>query len=128
MGEPHVRFEGDQGWIQVNYFKTAAHDYLEASSPAILQEQIGPGEHRFPLKSERADFIEAVKTRGRTLEDPEVGQRTISICHLAYISIQRGGAKLRWDPAKERFPDDEAANALLSGPAPRAPWSLEKSR
>jgi hypothetical protein len=73
------------------------------------------------------DFIEAVKTRGRTLEDAEVGQRTISLCHLAYISIQRGGATLRWDPVKERFPDDAAANTLLSGPAPRAPWSLETS-
>ena len=125
MGEPHVRFEGDRGWIQVNYFKTAAHDLLEASSPAILQEQLGPGDLRFPLRSERVDFIEAVRTRGRTLEDPEVGQRTISICHLAYVSIQRGGAKLRWDPAAERFPEDEAANALLRGPAPRAPWRLE---
>ena len=125
MGEPHVRFEGDKGWIQVNYFKTPAHDFLEASNPAILQEQIGPGEIRFPLRSERADFVDAVRTRGRTLEDPEIGQRTISICHLAYISIQRGGAALRWDPVAERFPDDEAANALLSGPAPRAPWRLE---
>ncbi len=127
MGEPHVRFEGGKGWIQVNYFKTAAHELLEASDPAILQAQIGPGELQFPLRSERVDFIDAVKKRGQTLEDPEVGQRTISICHLAYISIQRGGATLRWDPVTERFPEDEAANALLRGPAPRAPWSLEKS-
>jgi predicted dehydrogenase len=128
MGEPHVRFEGDKGWVQVNYSKTAKHpELLEASSPAILQEKIGPGELHLPLRSERVDFIEAVKARGRTLEDAEVGQRTISLCHLAYISIQRGGATLRWDPVKERFPDDEAANALLRGPAPRAPWSLEQS-
>ena len=127
MGEPHVRFEGDKGWIQVNYFKTAARELLEASDAAILQEKIGPGELQFPLRSERVDFIDAVKKRGQTLEDPEVGQRTISICHLAYISIQRGGAALRWDPVTERFPEDEAANALLRGPAPRAPWSLEKS-
>jgi len=127
MGEPHVRFEGDKGWIQVNYFKTAAHDFLEASHPAILQERIGPDEITLPFRSERVDFIEAVKSRGQTLEDAEVGQRTISICHLAYVSIQRGGATLRWDPVKERFPDDDAANRLLTGPAPRAPWSLEKS-
>jgi predicted dehydrogenase len=127
MGEPHVRFEGDKGWIQVNYFKTAAHDFLEASSPALLQEPIGPGDLRLPLRSERVDFIDAVKSRGQTMEDAEVGQRTISICHLAYISIQRGGATLRWDPVKERFPHDAAANQLLNGPAPRAPWSLEKS-
>ena len=64
-----------------------------------------------------------MKTRGRTLEDAEVGQRTISLCHLAYISIQRGGATLRWDPVKERFPDDEAANTLSD--RPRAARTLE---
>ena len=128
MGEPHVRFEGDTGWIQVNYSRTAGHpELLEASSPAILKERIGPDELQFPLKSERVDFIEAVRSRGQTMEDAEVGQRTISICHLAYISIQCGGATLRWDPVKERFPDDAAANQLLAGPAPRAPWSLERS-
>ena len=127
MGEPHVRFEGDKGWIQVNYFKTAAHDFLEAGNPAVLQERIGPDEMKLPFRSERVDFIEAVKSRGQTLEDAEVGQRTISVCHLAYVSIQRGGATLRWDPVTERFPDDAAANQLLTGPAPRAPWSLEKS-
>ena len=68
-----------------------------------------------------------MKTRGRTLEDAEVGQRTISLCHLAYISIQRGGATLHWDPVKERFPDDAEANKLLSGPAPRAPWGTEQT-
>jgi predicted dehydrogenase len=125
MGEPHVRFEGDKGWVQVNYFKTAAHLELEASDPKILEEKIGPGELQFPLKSERVDFIGACKSRGQTLEDAEVGQRTISICHLAYVSIQRGGATLRWDPVKEQFPDDAEANKLLSGPALRAPWSLD---
>ena len=125
MGEPHVRFEGDRGWVQVNYFKTDQHPELEASDPKILQEKIGPGELRFPLRSERVDFIDAVKTRGNTMEDAEVGQRTISICHLAYVSIQRGGVTLKWDPEKEQFPGDPEANRLLSGPALRAPWSLD---
>lgn len=126
MDEPHVRFEGDKGWIRVNYSKSASHpDLLEASAPAILHEKIGPGETRFPLVSERVDFIEAVKSRGQTMEDAEVGQRTISLCHLAHIGIERGGAKLRWDPVTERFPDDSGANALLNGPALRAPWTLE---
>jgi predicted dehydrogenase len=126
MDEPHVRFEGDKGWIQVNYSKTLRHpELVEASNPAILAEKIGPGERQFLLRSERVDFIEAVRSRGQTLEDAEVGQRTISICHLAYVSIQRGGAKLAWDPVKEEFPGDAAANKLLSGPALRAPWRLD---
>jgi hypothetical protein len=32
--------------------------------------------------------------------------------------------KLRWDPVKEEFIDDEQANRRLSKPS-RAPWRLE---
>jgi hypothetical protein len=120
MGEPHVRFEGQKGWIQVNY-----PDKFQVSDPALLAEKIGPGETHFPLKTEKQDFIDVVKSRGQTLEDAEVGQRTTSLCHLAPISIQRGDLKLRWDPDKEQFPDDDAANKLLNRPPLRAPWKLE---
>ena len=126
MDQPRIRFEGDKGWLQVHYSKSAAHpEFLEASSPDILNARFGDGDTRFPLRSERVDFIEAVKSRGQTMEDAEVGQRTISICHLAHIGIQRQGAVLKWDPASERFTNDEAANALLQGPPPRKPWGTE---
>ena len=126
MDQPRIRFEGDKGWLQVHYSKSAAHpEFLEASSPDILNARFGDGDTRFPLRSERVDFIEAVRSRGQTMEDAEVGQRTISICHLAHIGIQRQGAVLKWDPARERFTNDEAANALLQGPPPRKPWGTE---
>ena len=126
MDQPRIRFEGDKGWLQVNYSKSAAHpEFLEASSPDILNARFGDGDTRFPLRSERVDFIEAVRSRGQTMEDAEVGQRTISICHLAHIGIQRQGAVLKWDPASERFTNDEAANALLQGPPPRKPGGTE---
>jgi hypothetical protein len=120
MGKPHIRFEGEKGWIQVNY-----PDNVQVSDPVLLTEKIGPGEIHFPLKTEKQDFIDAVKSRGQTLEDAEVGQRTTSLCHLAHISIQRGGLKLRWDPDKEQFPDDADANKLLNRPPLRDPWKLE---
>jgi hypothetical protein len=126
MGTPHVRFEGDGGWIQVNYIQDELHpDKLQASDPRILKETIGPEELHFPLRSEKADFIECVKTRGRTLEDEEVGQRTTSLCHLAHISIQLGGAKLAWDPDREVFAGNDGANKLARRPPMRAPWSFE---
>jgi hypothetical protein len=96
-----------------------------APSKRITLGFMGPGEIRFPLRSEKADFIEACKTRGQTIEDAEVGQRTTSLCHLAHIAIQLGGTKLRWDPDQERFPDNEAANKLLKRPPMRGPWRLE---
>ena len=119
MGTPHVRFEGEKGWIQVTY-----PDGLQASDPGILREKIGPEETHFPLRSEKADFIECIKSRGRTLEDEEVGQRTTSLCHLAHIAIQLGGVKLAWDPEKETFPGNAAANKLINRPPMRAPWKL----
>ena len=126
MGEPHVRFEGEKGWIHVNYGATKlSPERIKASDPAILQEKIGPEEIHFPLKSEKQDFIDAVRSRGRTLEDEEVGQRTTSLCHLAHISIQLGGVKLAWDPAREVFADNAAANKLALRPPMRAPWSFD---
>ena len=80
---------------------------------------------RLPLRPEKADFLAAVRTRGPTLADAEVGHRTTSLCHLAHIAIQLGGRQLRWDPAAEKFPDDEAANKLLNRPSMRGPWKLE---
>ena len=79
-----------------------------------------------PAESEKQDFIDAVRSRGATLEDAEVGHRTCSMCQIAHIAIQLGGAegkKLRWDPEKERF-DDAAANKLLDRPAWHEPWTL----
>ena len=126
MGVPHVRFEGDKGWIQVNYIQDALHpDKIQASDPAILKEVIGPGEIHFPLRSEKLDFIECVKSRGQTLEDAEVGQRTTSLCHLAHIAIKLGGGTFKWDPVKECFPDNAEATKLTIRPPLRAPWSLE---
>jgi hypothetical protein len=125
MGKPHVRFEGEKGWIQVNYVQDKLHpDKLEASDPAILKEQIGPEEIHYPLKSEKQDFIDAIKSRGQTLEDAEVGQRTTSLCHLAHISIQLGGVKLSWNPDREQFVDNAAANNLVTRPPMRKPWTL----
>ncbi|MFA6545625.1 MAG: Gfo/Idh/MocA family oxidoreductase [Limisphaerales bacterium] len=126
MGEPHVRFEGDKGWIHVNFAATkTSPERLTASDPAILKERIGPEEIHFPFKSEKQDFIDAVRSRGRTLEDEEVGQRTTSLCHLAHIAIQLGGVKLAWDPEREVFTNNDAANKLTKRPSMRAPWSFD---
>lgn len=132
MDQPFIRFEGDKGWLQVNYSKSEGHpELLEASSPKILATELGANAVRFPLRSERVDFIEAVQQRledgkgGKTMVDAEVGQRTISICHLVHIGVKRQGKALAWDPAKEKFTNDAEANTHLSGPPGRAPWGTE---
>jgi len=108
---PYVRFEGEEGWIQAHFGRGG----IKAEPASVLESKIGPDEIHFPLRSEKADFIDCVKTRGRTLEDAEVGHRTTSLCHLGHIAIYLG-QKLRWDPDAERFADNDAANELIAKP------------
>ena len=120
MDRPFVQFEGEGGWIRADY-----GGKIQSSPKSLLKETLGPADEiRFPLRSEKADFIDCIKTRGRTLEDAEVGHRTTSACHLAHISIMLGGQKLRWDPDAEQFIDNDAANRLTRRTALRPPWTL----
>ena len=75
------------------------------------------------LKNEKRDFIDCVKTRGRTMEDAEVGHRATSLCQIGYIAVQVG-EKLQWDPGTERFVGNDDANRLLSRPPGRQPWRV----
>jgi len=118
VSRPYVRFEGRDGWIEADYNTRA----LKAQPESILNAPLGANDIRLPLKDEKRDFIDAVKTRGPTLADAEVGHRTTSLCQLGHIAIQMG-RKLEWDPQRERFLNDEAANRLLSRPL-RSPWRL----
>ncbi len=118
MSSPYVRFEGTGGWIHAPYGRGG----LTAEPASLLTSVIAPGEVHLPFKSEKRDFIDCIKTRGRTVADAEVGHRTTSICHLGHIAIQLG-RRLRWDPAAERFADDPQADRMLTL-AMREPWRL----
>lgn len=119
IDQPFVRFEGEDGRLQADYIGQK----LTAEPADILQSEIGPDEIHLPLKHEKRDFIDAVKTRGQTLEDAEVGHRTTSMCHLGQIAV-RLGRKLRWDPQKEHFENDLEADQFLSRDL-RGPWTLK---
>jgi len=108
---PYVRFEGSEGSIDAAYGKGG----LKAEPAALLESKIGPSEKHLLLKGEKDDFIDCVRTRGQTLEDAEVGQRTTSLCHLGHIAVHLG-QKLQWDPQSERFVANEAANRYVSKP------------
>ncbi len=116
--KPYVRFEGSDGWIYAEF-----DGILDANPKSLLDSKIGPNETHLVFKDEKRDFIDAVKTRGRTLEDAEVGHRTTSLCHLGQIAVQVGGT-LKWDPVAERFTNSDAANELLHRPPGREPWRL----
>lgn len=52
----------------------------------------------------------------------EIGHRSAAICHHGNIAMLLK-RKLRWNPDRERFDNDDQANRLLSKPY-RAPWHL----
>ncbi len=118
VSRPYIRFEGSEGWIEADYDTRS----LKAQPESILNSSWGANDIHLPLKDEKRDFIDAVKTRGPTLADAEVGHRTTSLCQLGHIAIQVG-RRLTWDPEKERFAYDQEANRLLSRPL-RSPWHL----
>lgn len=108
---PYVRFEGTDGWVEIEY-----PDKLAASSDAILNAEIGSDEIQIRnLLSDKEDFLTAIKTGQKTLEPLETAHRTISMCQLGLIAVKMG-IKLKWDPGKENFIGDNAASAMLDIP------------
>jgi len=113
------RFEGTDGWIQM---PTYSNDWT--CHPASLKTTvIGPEEtHLYKSNDHHRNFIDCVRSRGRTAAPAEVGHRSTSVCHLGNIAM-RLGRTLRWDPAAERFIDSDEANQMLARPM-RSPWRL----
>jgi predicted dehydrogenase len=118
-GQSYMRFEGTEGWVCGWY----APDRLEAEPKSLLTAEVKPEEFPFPLKNEKHDFLDCVRSRSRTLEDAEVGHRSSTVGQLGYIAC-RLGRTLTWDPAAEQFPGDEEANKLVRGRRDRAPWNV----
>jgi myo-inositol 2-dehydrogenase / D-chiro-inositol 1-dehydrogenase len=118
-GKPMVRFEGTEGWIQVNDSGS-----IDANPKSILTWKPAPTDLNLTYKrSEKRDFLDCVKSRGQTLLDAEVGHRNTTLCHLG-LAAMTVGRKLKWDSAKEQVIGDEEANKLLLPKPYRAPWKL----
>jgi predicted dehydrogenase len=119
IGPRGIKFEGTDGWI----FIYIHGGDLQAEPASLLKEVIGPNElHLGRSRGHHQDFIECVKSRGEPKARVEVGHHTATMCHMANVAL-RLGRKLRWDPDKEQFIDDEEANRMLI-PSMRGPWHL----
>ena len=62
------------------------------------------------------DFLHCVKTRERPFRDIELAHRTVATCHLANIAFWCG-RRFKFDPVKEEFVGDDAANRMRRRPA-----------
>lgn len=59
------------------------------------------------------NFFDCVTARKTPVSDVESQHRSVTTCHLGNISM-RLGRKLNWDPAAEKFVNDNEANQWLS--------------
>ena len=132
-----IKFIGTNGWIFVsrgNERVTASDPVaklndttaLQASDPKIIKSVIGPTEIHLPeSKEHHLNWLESVKSRKPPIAPVEVAHRSCSACllHHAAMKLKR---KLYWDPAKERFKNDDEANAMLSRPQ-RAPYTIAQT-
>ena len=114
-----TRVSRAEGWVQANF--GGMHRCRRAGRRCWIRRSARTELH-FPLLHEKRDFLDAVSSRGQTLEDAEVGHRTASLGHLGQIAIQLGRT-LKFDPDKELFPGDDEANKYL-GRHPAEPRAL----
>jgi predicted dehydrogenase len=108
---------GEKGWVHVDRGR-------QATEPASLwDETIGPNEDRlYESRDHQQNFLDCVKSRKPTITPISVACRSITVGLLGEIAMLLK-RKVRWDPVKEQFVNDEEATRLLSRPM-RAPWHV----
>ncbi|WCJ58444.1 Gfo/Idh/MocA family oxidoreductase [Fontisphaera persica] len=116
LGSCPVRFEGSTGWVE-----TADSGDIVASSETLL---VGRGAKigGYPADFHVRDFLDCVKSRGRTRANAEAACWSHITCHAGNISLFLN-RKVRYDPKKNEFINDEEANRLRSE-ALREPWRV----
>lgn len=127
-----IRYEGTEGWIFVtrgDYSVTPSDPgsaarssrALEASDPKILTSVIGPNEtHLYVSEEQHGNWLDCIKSRKEPISPVEIGHRACTVCLLIHIAMKLE-RKLTWDPANERFVNDDEANSMLARPQ-RAPY------
>lgn len=121
-GSCGVRFEGTEGWVSV----ADGYEKPDVSSPALMadfKKLVADYQARTqrPMNHGR-DFFNCIKSRRPTVANEEVMHRGMSTVHVANICMWLK-RDMRYDPAKEEFPNDPDANRLRSR-AMREPWII----
>ena len=114
-----MRFEGDEGSVETGDSgeMVVKPESLAAALPQSAKRVIG-----LDVSAHARNFFDSVKTRKPTVCNSSVMRHSHVACHAAALSwiLNR---KLKLDPEKQIFSDDDEANGLRSRPA-RDPWSV----
>jgi predicted dehydrogenase len=114
LGTCPVRFVGDEGWVEVG--DSGGIEVQPASLRGELQGLEGKQEKGLDVSAHARNFFDCVKSRGRPVANSQVMRRSHIACHAAALAwlLNR---KLRLDPAKEEFIEDDEANGLRALPS-----------
>jgi len=132
-GRNGVMFEGERGRIFVNRGTISGKPVEDLAASPLPRDQFKLYAHDNLARPERmgkldstinhmGNFFDCVKDRKTPISDVASQHRSVSVCHLANVSM-RLRRKLRWDPDQERFIGDEEANRWLSRPQ-RKPYEI----
>lgn len=122
-----IRYEGTDGWIFVSrgsYVASASDPVdkeksskaLDASDPEILNSKIGEDEiHLYVSDNQHGNWLDCIQSRKEPISPVEIGHRACTVCLVSHIAMKLP-RKLEWDPAAERFKNDDEANSYLSRP------------
>ncbi|RLS79679.1 MAG: gfo/Idh/MocA family oxidoreductase [Planctomycetota bacterium] len=117
LGSCPVRFEGETGWVEAG-----DSGKIVLSSPELMAGRTVAEIGGYPATFHVREFLDCVKSRGRTKGNADAACNAHIACHAANIAIYLGRT-VRYDTAKHEFIDDAAANRLRSE-ALREPWLM----
>jgi predicted dehydrogenase len=119
------------GWDNGNVFY-GTEGYMLFSRRGYFQTYLGAKEAEGPglrgsagVEQHIRNFLDSVLDDKPSIADAEVAHLSCGITHLGEIAF-RTGKTLQFDPKKERFVDDEVADAMLTKEY-RGPWAIEKA-
>jgi predicted dehydrogenase len=109
-------FEGSDGWVVVYRGGLRAH-------PASLPDEKIDGIRLTQSSNHVRNFVDSVRSRKPAICPIEDAVQADILCHLSDIAT-RVDRKLRWDPAAEKFFQDNEANGKLALRPVRKPWNI----
>ncbi len=114
LGTCPVRFEGDEGWVEVG-----DSGGIEVH-PASLRSELKGLEARsttgLDVAAHSRNFLDCIKSRSLPAANSSIMRKSHIACHAAALSwlLNR---KLRLDPVREEFLGDDEANGLRTLPS-----------
>jgi predicted dehydrogenase len=116
-----VKFQGDQGWIEVS------RGHYLASDDSLMPLETEEGDSDVPYESKGShhqNFIDAVRNRVDPIVPVEIGHSSCTVCTLGNIACELGYPIL-WDPATQSFVNDpEGVAAAMLHYKYREPYKL----